>query len=225
MGDSCLEGRTKSLDELRKSSSFGKTKTQKPLLCQLRSNPSCVRSAVCGPAQTSCLSAEGRDKLCLCGIFSRCGRKTFLSLEKQTLVDPAVLERVRGPPGRQPTYGSYVGWQSAVRSHSQARRRGLTLSMSWSLWVYHSHLHDTESEQPTVWVSVPAGSVHPSSASGPRSRPPCGVTQASCIVTLYRVGRPGLALNPDGHLWALAGVLQPVRQHSSHPQRRGRGPG
>lgn len=39
---SCVEGRTKSLDELKKSSSFGKVKPRKPLLCQLRPNPSCV---------------------------------------------------------------------------------------------------------------------------------------------------------------------------------------
>lgn len=94
------------------------------------------------------------------------GRKTFLSLEKQTLVDPAALERVRGPPGRQPTYGSYTGWQSAVRSHGQARRRGLTLSTSWSLWVYHGHLHDMESEQPTVWLVSPLGASTPAPRLG-----------------------------------------------------------
>lgn len=156
--------------------------------------------------------------------FSRCGRKTFFSVEKQTLVDPAVLERIRGPPGHQPTHGSYAGWQSAVRSHRQARRQGLTLSTSWSLWVYHGHLHDTESEQPTVWVSVPAG-VSTQLHVWAGTPPPCGATRAPCAVASHQAGRRGLALNPDGHLWAPAGSCG-LRGSAAHAHREGgRSPG
>ena len=68
------------------------------------------------------------------GIFkSRRNEQAFVSLEKQMIVDLGGLKRsITSRWACQLTYALQTGLRSAVRSCSQARHRGLTLSTSRS---------------------------------------------------------------------------------------------
>lgn len=114
----------------------------------------------------------------MCGFFLKLEREeqAFVSLEEEQ----GPIWQYRGgpePPNQacQPTYGLQRGLQDAVTSRGQARCRGLTLSTSWSLCVYHGHLCDTEPGQPMAWLVSPGRFITPALRLGPGSAPSVGV--------------------------------------------------
>lgn len=161
----------------------------------------------------------------MCGFFLKleCEEQAFVSLEEEQ----GPIWQYRGgpePPNQacQPTYGLQRGLQDAVTSRGQARCRGLTLSTSWSLCVYHGHLCDTEPGQPMAWLVSPGRFIAPALRLGPGSAPSVGVrsphstekSKATAELVEAPLSQPPRAPSPGGLC-----VAAP-----QHPQRRGATP-
>lgn len=139
---------------------------------------------MCDPAQTPHLLKEVRHFF-----TSRRDEQTFVSLENKRLLGEQHQRGLEPCRACRPTYGLQTGLQSALRSGSQARRRGLILSTSWSLWASRGHLRDTEPEGVDSVSQSPAGRfLLPAPHLGRDSIPSVG-GRSLCPVTLHGGGK------------------------------------